>query len=236
MAAMPTAVPTPRGDSTCRRSLAISNASIAWLRHRLRDPLSRATVPSHTNDSATAGWSGPRTLRWISSASWSSSAAPSSCPCSRRVSPRFAVVDATAGWSGPRTSRYVVSCLRSCSARSIRSFSESRKACAPASILIKRCLRSAAGTSQTETACESQAARYKPSGENPIDRTTPQCGKSATRRLSLTCHIRTRLSSPQLARRLRDPDRQKVVYAAAAPVVVMPRSWNRVCMLMRRFS
>jgi protein-L-isoaspartate O-methyltransferase len=36
-------------------------------------------------------------------------------------------------------------------------------------------------------------------------------------------------------RRLRNPDRQNVVYAAAAPVV-MPRSWKRVCMLMRRVS
>jgi hypothetical protein len=40
----------------------------------------------------------------------------------------------------------------------------------------------------------------------------------------------------QLPRRLRDPDRQKVVYAAAAPVVVMPRWWKRVCMVMRRVS
>jgi hypothetical protein len=38
------------------------------------------------------------------------------------------------------------------------------------------------------------------------------------------------------ARRLRDPDRQNVVYAAAGAVVVMLRSWKRVCMLMRRVS
>jgi len=36
-------------------------------------------------------------------------------------------------------------------------------------------------------------------------------------------------------RRLRDPDRQKVVYAAALPVV-MPRSWKRACMPMRKVS
>jgi hypothetical protein len=36
-------------------------------------------------------------------------------------------------------------------------------------------------------------------------------------------------------RRLRNPDRQDVVYAAALPAV-MPRSWKRVCMPMRRVS
>jgi hypothetical protein len=35
------------------------------------------------------------------------------------------------------------------------------------------------------------------------------------------------------ARSLRDPDRQNVVYAAA---LVMPRSWKRACMPMRRVS
>lgn len=37
------------------------------------------------------------------------------------------------------------------------------------------------------------------------------------------------------SRRLRHPDRQNVVYAAVV-VVVMPRSWKRVCMLIRRVS
>jgi hypothetical protein len=36
-------------------------------------------------------------------------------------------------------------------------------------------------------------------------------------------------------RRLRNADRQKVVYAAAL-LVVMPRSWKRVCMPMRKVS
>jgi hypothetical protein len=36
-------------------------------------------------------------------------------------------------------------------------------------------------------------------------------------------------------RRLRNPDRQNVVYAAAR-LVVMPRSWKRVCMPMRKVS
>jgi hypothetical protein len=35
---------------------------------------------------------------------------------------------------------------------------------------------------------------------------------------------------------IEDGGRKKVVYAAAAPVVVMPRSWSRVCMSMRIFS
>jgi len=38
-----------------------------------------------------------------------------------------------------------------------------------------------------------------------------------------------------MARHLREPDRQKIVYATAAPVV-RPRSWKRVCMVMRRVS
>jgi thioredoxin 1 len=51
--------------------------------------------------------------------------------------------------------------------------------------------------------------------------------KRAARRDTRTGHRSTR--------RLRDPDRQKVVYAAMASVV-MPRWWKRVCMLMRRVS
>jgi ATP-dependent exoDNAse (exonuclease V) alpha subunit len=39
-----------------------------------------------------------------------------------------------------------------------------------------------------------------------------------------------------LASRLRNPDRQEVVYAAAAASVAMPRSWKRACMPMRRVS
>ena len=52
----------------------------------------------------------------------------------------------------------------------------------------------------------------------------------------ITVEHRGLAPSETYLRRLRDPDRQKVVYAAAAPVVVMPRSWKRVCMLMRRVS
>ncbi len=56
--------------------------------------------------------------------------------------------------------------------------------------------------------------------------------------LERPCYLTWQLgtTTPGVSRRLRDPDRQKVVYAAAAPVVVMPRSWKRVCMLMRRVS
>ena len=47
--------------------------------------------------------------------------------------------------------------------------------------------------------------------------------------------LRRRSSVRCAARRLRVSDRQDVVYAAAAAVVI-PRSWKRVCMLMRRVS
>jgi len=42
----------------------------------------------------------------------------------------------------------------------------------------------------------------------------------------------SRLSAAVPARSLRDPDRQNVVYAAT----LMPRSWNRFCMPVRRVS
>jgi hypothetical protein len=64
----------------------------------------------------------------------------------------------------------------------------------------------------------------------------PQLGARTTENTRARRREPAMLSRAQAPRSLQFSDRQNVAYAAAAAMGVMPRSWKRFCMPMRRVS